>query len=135
MKTSVKAILKRSWICHDRDNGITSIIRFVSKRNDGNYIIAVARGIMSDTEAVYSPGYGKKSARDKMHRYMKSYNFTKSTRKTAYVVKAEEYKGRDDNARYDHHTIFFVGGESLMTTKEMELWHSKALPALERVLE
>lgn len=126
---------KKKWITHDRVNNVTSIIRFVKRKKDGNYLVAVARAFKSPQDVNFSRKIGRAYAMDRMDRYFNYYNFIRNTKKGAnFQVVTDPYNGNPLKARMNGVVTFFVGEESLMNEHELEIWHNVVLPNIEKEL-
>ena len=132
-------LLNKNWIIHNMNEGITSIIRFVSRGPDGNYNVAVARALRSVSEHMYSRPEGRKHALNRMEEYFNDYRraYLKRSydrRKPLTVeVKVPLNSNKKDRYRVNK-TVFAVGPETVLNLHEMEVWANTILPKIEEVL-
>jgi len=135
--------LKKNWIHHNMDHSMTTIIRFVEKKDDGNYVLAVGRAYKSPIDKNYSRKIGRETALSRIQKYFRMWNLTNVRNdivkdSISHFVYGNDYAGRPDRKNYrafDSKVIFAIGDETILTLPEMELWHNKILPKIERELE
>lgn len=126
----------KNWITHDKVNGITSVIRFVTKNSDGNYIIAIARGIQSAHDKMFSRPAGRKAALERMETYFHNkYLRSSKVKRKGFTVEVKVPLNNNRKDRYRKSVIAFaIGEENLLNMHELEVWHNVCLPAIEQHL-
>lgn len=135
MKQVWESALDKSWLMYDRDAGITSVIRFVKKNAEGNYIVAISRSFKSPMDRNFVKEEGRSRAFDTMKKYYKTLNFKKSSGQVPRFEIRNVYEGKPEKARFPNGTtIFVVGEENVMSHIELKNWHNVFLPAIEREL-
>jgi len=128
MKSFRPSTLDKVWINHNRDENITSALRYVKTNPDGNYVVAVARAYNS--MPFYCKSTGKKFAKERMKKYFKLKNFGVDT---TYRVFTKEYDGYAFKM-YEGLPIFIMGNETVLNPSELIFWHNEVLPNIEREL-
>jgi hypothetical protein len=131
--------LVKDWIIHNMSEGITSVIRFVSRTPDGNYHVAVSRALKSVFDKMYSRPEGRRNALKRMSEYYLDYrrNYLKRSydRRKALSVDVKVPFCADKKVRERvTKTIFVVGPETVLNLHEMEVWSNTILPKIEEVL-
>lgn len=125
--------LLKNWVIHNKEEGITTFIRYVSKGADGNYRIAVSRAFKSVNDRnTYSRPIGRTYAGYRMTRfYDQDRNRYRDGHNEMVVTKTR----RDPESRkHSEIVIFAVGEENLLYPHEINVWHETILPQIERML-
>ena len=126
--------LKKFWIIHNKEEGITSIIRYVDQLKDGNYMIAVARAFKSIDDNMFSRPDGRKHAMERMEKFFTNkYRKTSRNRRRPFNVTTHIRRDKD-NKKHIEATLFAIGEETILNLHEMEVWHNKILPKIEEEL-
>lgn len=123
--------LKKYWIIHDREMGVTSIIRYIDQLNDGNYMIAVSRAFKHVNDKMFSRPAGREHAMNRMKKFFSNkYRKTSRNRRRPFSIKSKAL--RDPvRGEYEEVTLFEIGEETILSLHEMEVWHNKILPKIE----
>lgn len=123
--------LKKFWIIHNRDDGITSIIRYVDQLRDGNYMIAVARAFKSVDDNMFSRPLGRENAMARMKTFFTNrYRKTSRSRRRPFSITTHIRRDKNEK-KHAEATVFEIGGETILNLHEMEVWHNKILPKIE----
>lgn len=131
-----ESAINKNWITHDKVNGITSVIRFVSKNSDGNYIVAIARGFKSPHDKMFSRPAGRKSALGRMQTFFhdKYLRNSKVKRKGFSVEVKVPYNDNSKDRHRKNVVAFVIGEENMLNMHELEVWSNVILPAIEHHL-
>jgi len=131
---SMDNVLKKDWIVHNKVDGITSVIKYVSRNTDGNYTIAVSRAIKSVDDNMFSRPQGRLHALTRMYEFFhKKYLKKARSRRKDFIVEAK-IRRIPGKRVHSNVTIFAVGGEHLLNIHELEVWHAVILPRVEKEL-
>lgn len=126
--------LKKFWIIHNFEEGITSIVRFIDKMRDGNYMIAVARAFKSVDDNMFSRPAGRNNAMMRMEKFFtRRYNKASRHKRRPFEIIGHIRKDKN-NRKHSEVTFFEIGDETALNFHEMEVWHNKILPRIEEEL-
>ena len=133
-----KSVLDKLWVIHDREAGVTSMVKYITMDKTGNYIVAVSRAVKSVDDNMFNRRLGRHFAEARMLDHFDEFKrkYLKTSRDKRKPLTISSHVRRHPGTRKHNEVVLFaVGEEHVMNLHELEVWHNVILPNIEAELE